>query len=137
MKVAWDAVSYMSFLEFRRRRGAKTHLVGIDGRALPYKIRLVFPDEFGALEQLPANVQAWIEKDQDVGCEEARHAECGPETAVSEADDHHRFEGEREPCAVRLEPSGVRKRLPVKTLCFAGVVEAEVRDADDDVVDDT
>lgn len=109
-------------------------LVRIDERPLPYQVHLVGLDDLGLLDHLPDNVK---QRDEDL------HRVVRPElrqrpglirgVAVQDGDEDH--PDQRQVSAVGLEPAVVGEAAAVDILRFAGAVEADVSDRDDNIVD--
>lgn len=117
-------------------RGEERGLVGVDDGTLPLQIGLQGADEPGALQKLPADEQDGRDDQHGVVGEEGLDTGRG-ETRVAVEEDDGRHAAESYVAAVWLEPARVGERVAVDALRLARPVEADVRDAHDDVVDDT
>ena len=110
-------------------------LVGVDNGPLVDEVSLAGPDERGAPEEFPEDEEHDSHDDHRIVREEVVHApRC--EGAVAIEDEYQGLEGEREVCAVRLEPAPVGERPAVDALRLARFVEEDVGGRHDDVVDD-
>ena len=110
-------------------------LVGIHNRPLPDQIHLRWRHDLRAFEQLPPKVRDRRDDQHCVVREEGLDTRRA-ETGVPEEEHHEALTDQPDPGAVRLEFADVGELAAVDALDLAGLVEAQVGDAHDDVVDD-
>ena len=112
-------------------------LVCVNNVSFPYQVYFREWNCFGLVEELPSKVEDWTNDDHRIVLEEGGNIADGPERAVADEGEHHTFEDESDPAAIRLKPAAVRECTAVDALSLTGVVEPKVGRAHDDVVDDT
>lgn len=114
-------------------------LVCINRWPLPHKIGLKRLDKLRPLEKLPECECEECEDKHGVVDEPVLHPYDEilhiARVAICADDDGH--PNQADPGTVWLEPPIVWKRLPIESLGLASTVEEDVRDAHDNVVDDT
>lgn len=112
-------------------------LVRIDIHLFPDQISFMRFHHLCAFEKLPAKEEYRSEEDHHVIREEAVNSESArKEGTISVAAKDKGHENHADPCAVGLEISIIRHDLAIYALSLNGSVEEQIRDADDDVIND-
>ena len=107
----------------------------VHNRPFPHQIHLRRRHHLRPLQQLPAKIQ-YRRHDQHRVVTKERRDTGRSETRVPKEQNDEDLTHQPDPGAVGLEVAVVREFLAVDPLGDGGFVEAEVRDAHDDVVDD-